>query len=43
MAILDWDGTDTQFELVQDNWIKRMRCGNWEQTWPESIIAVVPM
>ena len=43
MAILDWDGTDTRFELVQDNWIKRMRCGNWEQTWPESIIDVVPM
>jgi Icc-related predicted phosphoesterase len=43
MAILDWDGTDTQFELVQDNWIKRMRRGNWEQTWPECVIDVVPM
>jgi len=34
MAILDWDGKDAQFELVQADWIKQMRRGTWEQTQP---------
>ena len=41
MAILDWDGKDAHFELVQAGWIKKMRHGNWEQTRPEIVKDVL--
>jgi len=34
MAILDWDGKEAYFELVESDWIKQMRRGTWEQTRP---------
>jgi Icc-related predicted phosphoesterase len=40
MGVIEWDGVTGNPFVVEEQWLRQMRRGNWEQVWPECVMGM---